>query len=318
MAIRSRSLKWRLRKSKPLFTPTRKASLAGRFFCAHSKNRVGEIPRGWHIARMTDYDRIATVIRYIDAHREEQPDLATLAAVVGLSPSRFHRLFGQWAGITPKAFLQCLTLEYARAALRRGESVLNASFEAGLSGPSRLHDLAVTLEAASPGEIKSGGAGWAITAGSADTPFGRCLIAKGPRGICHLSFADEWDRLSFDWPKATLVRDDAAAKRWVASIFLRTADSPIPPLKLFLRGTEFQVRVWRALLRIPAGTFTSYRTLAASLGKPNASRAVGTAVGQNAIGYLIPCHRVIRETGMLGGYRWGLERKRAMHAWEAP
>jgi len=272
---------------------------------------------------MSDYERIAAVIRYLDAHYAEQPDLARIAAGAGLSPSHFHRLFSAWAGVTPKDFLQCLTLAHARAALRRGESVLAAAMQAGLSGPGRLHDLCVTLEAASPGELKHGGAGQEIAWGTADTPFGACLVASTRRGVCHLAFPDgdaegALARLRADWPAASLRRDDAAAAALAERVF-----APAPgaaartPLRALVRGTAFQVRVWRALLQVPAGGVVSYGRLASALGQPGAARAVGSAVAQNRLAYLVPCHRVIRETGVTGGYRWGETRKRAMLARES-
>jgi AraC family transcriptional regulator of adaptative response/methylated-DNA-[protein]-cysteine methyltransferase len=275
---------------------------------------------------MNDYERIAQIIRYLDERRAEQPDLAALAARAGLSPFHLHRLFSAWAGVTPKDFLQCLTLAHARALLRAGESVLGAALETGLSGPGRLHDLCVNLEAASPGELKTGGAGWTIVCGFAESPFGECLVAQGPRGICHLSFVENERaglvELQKEWPRATLRRDDAVAEKLAARIFARDfTERARPetgaPLRAFVRGTPFQVLVWRALLEIQPGSLTSYGRLAAAVGKPAASRAVGAAVGKNPLAYLIPCHRVIRETGVLGGYHWGLARKRAMIAWES-
>lgn len=287
------------------------------------KNRVGAPGHPWQDAPMHDYERIARVIRYLDAHHGEQPGLAALAAHAGLSPFHFHRLFSTWAAVTPKDFLQCLTVAHAKARLRRGDSVLAAALGAGLSGPGRLHDLCVTLEAASPGEVKSGGAGWTLTAGFADSPFGTCLIAEGPRGICHLGFvtaadgAAEWAELQAAWPQAHLYRDDAQAARLAARIFTHNDAPTQQPLRAFVRGTAFQVRVWRALLRLPPGTLVSYGQLAVALDAPAAARAVGTAIGRNPLAYLVPCHRVIRETGVVGDYRWGRERKRAMLAWES-
>lgn len=273
---------------------------------------------------MNDYERIARVIRYLGEHQAEQPDLAALAAYAGLSPFHFHRLFSAWAGITPKDFLQCLTLARAKSVLRNGEGVLDAAVAAGLSGPGRLHDLCVGLEAASPGEIKSGGAGWTITAGFAASPFGRYLAGEGPRGICHLAFiepgteAAALEALRAEWPGARLRHDDAAAADLAARIFERAAPAGSRPvLRACVRGTAFQVRVWRALLHIPPGALVSYGRLAAALGAPKAARAVGTAVGRNPLAYLIPCHRVIRETGAFGDYRWGVARKRALLAWES-
>jgi AraC family transcriptional regulator, regulatory protein of adaptative response / methylated-DNA-[protein]-cysteine methyltransferase len=271
---------------------------------------------------MNDYDRIATAIRYLDEHRVGQPDLATLAAEAGLSASRFHRLFSAWAGATPKDFLQCLTLSHARELLRQGENVLNAALDSGLSGPGRLHDLCVTLEAATPGEIKARGAGMTIRAGVAASPFGNCLIGETSRGICHLSFFDEGERdhaiseMKEEWPLAAISLNDEYATSVCGKIF-SIASGVSTPWKLFVRGTPFQLRVWRALLRVPPGSLISYGKLAAAAGNPNASRATGTAVGSNAISYLIPCHRVIRETGIPGHYRWGAVRKRTMLSREA-
>jgi AraC family transcriptional regulator of adaptative response/methylated-DNA-[protein]-cysteine methyltransferase len=273
---------------------------------------------------MNDYERIALVIRYLDECHTEQPDLATLAEYVGLSQFHFHRLFSAWAAITPKDFLQCLTLSHAKELLNKGKSVLDAALISGLSGPGRLHDLCISLEAASPGELKSGGEGWTISAGFADSPFGECLVGESPRGICHLSFVGsedgeaEWAALQEHWPRALLHRDDSAASQLALRVFERPARSHSrPALRAFVQGTAFQVRVWRALLQVQPGTLVSYGHLAASLDKPFAARAVGTALGQNPLAYLIPCHHVIRETGVIGDYRWGQVRKRAMVAWES-
>jgi len=278
----------------------------------------------WQSEVMNDYERIAQVIRFLDERHIEQPDLTTLAECAGLSQFHFHRLFSAWAGVTPKDFLQCLTLAHAKKLLRVGNSVLDVALESGLSGPGRLHDLCVNLAAASPGELKSGGAGWTISFGLADSPFGKCLIAESPRGICHLSFVESENEetalaaLQKDWPQAKLKRGDAAAAQLAARIFARPADSHSQPaLRAFVRGTPFQVRVWRALLHVQPGTLTSYGHLAEAIGKPTAARAVGAAVGQNPLAYLIPCHRVIRETGVVGDYHWGQIRKRAMIAWES-
>lgn len=273
---------------------------------------------------MNDYQRIARVIGYLDEHHTEQPDLATLAAHLGLSQSHFHRLFSAWAAITPKDFLQRLTLSHAKTLLRQGKNVLDAALISGISGPGRLHDPCVTLDAASPGELQSGGEGWTISAGLAESPFGKSLVGMSPRGLCHLSFIASQDgraelaALQEDWPRARLRRDDSAAARIAATIFTRPGQNDAPPtLRAFVRGTPFQVRVWRALLHVPPGALISYGQLASALGKPTAARAVGTAVGQNPLSYLIPCHRVIRATGVLGDYRWGQVRKQAIVAWES-
>jgi AraC family transcriptional regulator of adaptative response/methylated-DNA-[protein]-cysteine methyltransferase len=286
------------------------------------KNRVGASTGSWQSKGVNDYERIARVIRFLDERHVEQPDLTTLAGRAGLSPFHFHRLFATWAGVTPKDFLQCLTLAHAKELLRDGAPVLDVALESGLSGPSRLHDLCVTLEAASPGEIKSGGAGWTISFGFEDSPFGKSLIAESPRGICHLSFVETEKtalvELQKDWPHAKLKRDDSAAARLAARIFARPDNSHSQPaLRAFVRGTPFQVRVWRALLHVQPGSLTSYRRLASALEKPTAARAVGTAVGQNPLAYLIPCHRVIRGTGVTGDYHWSPIRKRAIIAWES-
>ncbi len=269
---------------------------------------------------MNDYQRIAQAINYLDQHRAEQPDLTTVAAAVGLRVGHFHRLFRAWAGATPKDFLQCLTLSHAKELLRQGEDVLAASLGAGLSGPGRLHDLCVSLEAATPGEIKARGAGLQIRTGIAESPFGMCLIGETARGICHLSFFDGDGReaamaeLHTDWPLARLVYEDEFAIQLAARIFTPAAKND--RLQLYVKGTAFQLRVWRTLLKIQPGTLVSYGAVATASGNPNASRAVGTAVGHNAISFLIPCHRVIRETGISGSYRWGGVRKRAILAWE--
>jgi AraC family transcriptional regulator of adaptative response/methylated-DNA-[protein]-cysteine methyltransferase len=272
---------------------------------------------------VSNYQRIAQVIRYLDAHHAEQPGLAALAGRLGLSPFHFHRLFSDWAGVTPKDFLQCLTLAHAKKLLRDGQSVLDSALEAGFSGPGRLHDLCVTLEAASPGEVKSGGKGWKILFGFAETPFGECIAGEGPRGICYLAFVDGKDRqaaeagLEETWPEAELARDDKAGARLSAQVFRRSKpEKERPRIRAFVRGSAFQARVWKALLRVPPGSLVTYGRLAAAIGQPAAARAVGSAVGNNPLAYLIPCHRVIRETGLMGGYRWGQLRKRAMVAWE--
>ena len=272
---------------------------------------------------MNDYERVANVIRFLDRHHTEQPDLAELAAAAGLSPFHFHRLFSTWAGVTPKDFLQCLTFEHVKQLLRDGGNVFDAAINAGLSGPGRLHDLCVTLEAASPGEMKSGGAGVEIDYSFAETPFGEALIAETKRGICHFSFVDVGGRergrnlLISDWPNAKLNRSDSRIAELSATIFASTArPSSDRPLRAFVRGTPFQVRVWRALLQIPIGSLTTYGRLAEAIGQAKAARAVGSAVGANPISFIIPCHRVIRETGALGNYGGGRIRKRVMVGWE--
>src|SRR5213592_158843 len=272
---------------------------------------------------MNDYERVANVIRFLDRHHIDQPDLNELAAAAGLSPFHFHRLFSAWAGVTPKDFLQCLTLQHVKQLLLEGNNVFDAALNAGLSGPGRLHDLCVTLEAASPGEMKNGGAGMEIDYGFAETPFGEALIAETERGICYLSFVDGPGRnsarnlLTSQWPNAKLNRNDARIAELSAKIFTQVRDRASgPTLRAFVRGTPFQLRVWRALLRVPTGSLTTYGRLSAAIGQPRAARAVGSAVGANPISFVIPCHRVIRETGALGNYGGGRVRTRAIVGWE--
>lgn len=272
---------------------------------------------------MNDYERVACIIRFLDARHDEQPDLDALAARAGLSRFHFHRLFSRWAGVTPKDFLRCLTVRHARERLRRGETVLDATLNEGLSSPGRLHDLCVTLEAATPGEIKTGGAGWTVDCGFTDTPFGSAFIGIGPRGVCHLAFSDARERTAAiapvieSWPNARLRWNQTSVKKLSAKIFESAGANPATVnLRTFVRATPFQLRVWRALLRVPPGALVSYGDLATSIGNPRAARAVGTAVAVNTLAFLIPCHRVIRETGVVGDYRWGHERKRVMLAWE--
>ena len=273
---------------------------------------------------MTDYERIENIIRYLEEHRVDQPSLEVLADVAGLSRFHLQRLFVQWAGITPKSFLKCLNLNHAKGLLRDGQSVLSAAIETGLSGPSRLHDLCVTLESATPGEVKSGGLGWTVNAGFATTPFGDCLIAQNSRGVFHVSFIDAVSKsagdetIRADWPNVTIHWDDNSAELLAKRIFFSSPpkESSATSLKTIVRGSEFQVRVWKALLCIPHGTLVSYSDIAVAIGKPTATRAVATAIGKNHLAGIIPCHRVIRQTGAVGEYRWGKVRKQAMVAAE--
>lgn len=266
------------------------------------------------------YALVAQAIRYLRAHAQQQPTLAEVAQAVHLSEHHLQRVFAAWAGISPKRFLQYLSKEHALAALREAQDVLGAAQASGLSGPGRLHDLLVSCEAMTPGEIKSGGAGVALAWGEAGTPFGTVLVGWTPRGICYLAFLDDnraqrQDELRTAWPAAAMQRDDGEARRLMGQVF---PDTPQPGrLHLLLRGTNFQLKVWEALLRLPPGRRVSYTQLAALAGQPRAQRAVGSALAANTIGYLIPCHRVIRESGESGHYRWGDERKSAMLAWEA-
>jgi AraC family transcriptional regulator of adaptative response/methylated-DNA-[protein]-cysteine methyltransferase len=245
------------------------------------------------------------------------PRLARLAARSGRSPFHLQRSFRRWVGLSPRQFTAFATVGRAKGLLAAARSVLDVTLEVGLSGPGRLHDHFVSIEAMSPGESASGGAGVAMGFGAGDTPLGPALIAWTPRGICRLAFLDGDDgtaALRREWPRAALARDDGAAAALLARAF--TAGDPRRPLPLVVRGTAFQVAVWRALLAIPAGAVESYGGLARELGRAGAERAVGSAVGANPIAYLIPCHRVIRASGVLGGYAWGLERKTGLLAGE--
>ena len=274
----------------------------------------------------SDYDTVAQAIRFLRRAYREQPSLDQVASHVGLSASHFQRIFTRWAGVSPKRFLQVLTAEDAKERLRRSETVLQASLGAGLSGPGRLHDLLINTEAVTPGELKSGGAGIRIDWGIHESPFGPALIGVTGRGVCHLTFLENddpeggraFEAMRADWPGAELRQRDRQTGEVMARIF-RFGTPPLAeaPLSLLLKGTNFQLRVWNALLRVRPGQLTSYGRLATGIGNPRAARAVGSAVGRNAIAYLIPCHRVIREDGGLGGYRWGEERKGVMLAFEA-
>jgi AraC family transcriptional regulator, regulatory protein of adaptative response / methylated-DNA-[protein]-cysteine methyltransferase len=270
-----------------------------------------------------DYERIAEAIAFMRQNYLDQPDLATLARHVYLSEYHFQRLFTRWAGISPKRFLQYLTIEYAKSKIAQTKSLLYLTSEVGLSSPGRLHDLFVNLEAMSPGEFKAGGAGLQIHYGIHETPFGRALIAATARGICSLHFLKSTNELQaeqilqIEWPKAELIRDQQITEIINQQIFAPVTLADQKSLTLLVKGSNFQIQVWRALLKVPFGNITTYQTLADLMGRPSAARAVGNAVGNNPIAYLIPCHRVIRESGELGGYRWGAERKTAMLGWEA-
>ncbi|MDJ0976553.1 MAG: methylated-DNA--[protein]-cysteine S-methyltransferase [Planctomycetota bacterium] len=267
----------------------------------------------------SDYARIADAIRFLDERRGAQPSLDEVAARMGSSAFHAQRLFKRFAGVSPKRFLQFASAEAAKQRLVEARTVLDTTFDVGLSSPGRLHDLLVSVEAVTPGEVKSGGAGLTLRYGRHETPFGPARIATSERGIVRLSFQapedDDLASLRRAWPEARLVRDDRTTAPLIERIFARR-DGDDCPLPLLLRGTNLQVRVWEALLRIPEGAVVSYGSLATALGRPTAARAVASAVGANEIAYLIPCHRVLRATGALGGYRWGVERKRVLLAAE--
>lgn len=268
------------------------------------------------------YERIAKAIAFILQHRLNQPDLATVAQHINLSEYHFQRLFTRWVGISPKRFLQYLTVEYAKSKIAETGNLLDLTVEVGLSSPGRLHDLFVNLEAMSPGEFKAEGIGLQICYGIHPTPFGDCLIATTPRGICNFHFLDTTSKdeieqaFRLEWSNANIKHDQQATQEICNRIFEPSATNN-KPLNLYVKGTNFQIQVWRALLSIPFGGITTYQRLAAAMGRPTAARAVGNALGSNPVGYLIPCHRVIRESGELGGFRWGLRRKTVLLGWEA-
>ncbi len=270
----------------------------------------------------SDFSRVARAISYLCEEAREQPSLAQVAAQAGVSEFHFQRIFQKWAGISPKRFLQYLTLREAKELLLESRSVLEASLAVGLSSSSRLHDLFVTVEQMTPGQFKGRGEGLALRWDTAPTPFGPALLAAVEGRLCALSFLEGEDpapalaELEARWPRASLHRDPAAVRPFVQALDSRLRGGPGQPLALALKGTPFQLKVWEALLRIPEGRVLAYGDLARLAGEPGAVRAVGTAVGQNPVAYLIPCHRVIQASGALGGYHWGAGRKRAILALE--
>jgi AraC family transcriptional regulator, regulatory protein of adaptative response / methylated-DNA-[protein]-cysteine methyltransferase len=268
-----------------------------------------------------DYARIAEAIAFIVDRAERQPTLEEIAGHLHLSSFHCQRLFSRWTGITPKRFLQVLTLERAKHLLGAARPLLDVSYAVGLSSGSRLHDHFVHLEAVTPGEYKSGGAGLTIEYAVHDTPFGQAFIATTPRGICHFAFLDDADDgsqlagLRGQWPHAVFHENRQRTGTTVRTMF-NDEGPPDRLLSLHVRGTNFQINVWKALLRIPPGTVASYAQVAAAIGHPRAARAVGLAAARNPVAFLIPCHRVIQGNGRIGGYHWGLVRKHAIHAWE--
>jgi AraC family transcriptional regulator, regulatory protein of adaptative response / methylated-DNA-[protein]-cysteine methyltransferase len=267
-----------------------------------------------------DFARIARAIRYIEDQFRNQPRLADIASHAGLSEFHFNRLFRRWAGVTPKQYLAFVTGSAAKDALLTHPSVLDAAYSVGLSGPGRLHDLIVTLDAMTPGELKSLGWGLVIRYGFSDTPFGCALLATTPRGVCHLAFTDAGKEksavrdLQQQWPDATLEQDDVLARSVARRIWIGDSESA---LRVSVGGTNFQLKVWQALIDLGGRGRTTYTALANAVGLPSGMRAVGNAVGSNPVGWLIPCHNVLRKDGSLGGYHWGVERKRAMLAWKS-
>jgi AraC family transcriptional regulator of adaptative response/methylated-DNA-[protein]-cysteine methyltransferase len=271
----------------------------------------------------SDYDIVRRAIEFISTSWRDQPSLETIADTVGVKPFALQRLFTRWAGLSPKGFVQALTLDHARTLLSDSASVLDATYEVGLSGPGRLHDLFVTHEAMTPGAYKARGEGIVLTYGFHPSPFGHALIMTTEHGLAGLAFADEGKEaaalsdMKSRWPRATYVEDPAATASFARRIFDPSTWRPDQPLRIVMIGSDFELRVWETLLRLPIGKATTYSDIAAHLGKPSAARAVGSAVGKNPISFVVPCHRVLGKSGDLCGYHWGLTRKRAILGWEA-
>ncbi|MBO0949470.1 methylated-DNA--[protein]-cysteine S-methyltransferase [Fibrella forsythiae] len=275
------------------------------------------------------YEQIARAIDYLMANFREQPSLSKLAETANLSEFHFQRLFTEWAGVSPKKFGQYLTLDYAKAQLQNGAPLSAAAEAAGLSGTGRLHDLFVTIEGVTPGQFKQAGSGLVLTYGVFDSPFGAYVVGviNGKIAVLHFMTSDDAasnvpeQLVATIWPDATLQHNPSAIQAITGQLFPTAGDSsterPGEPVRVLMRGSAFQLKVWEALLRIPEGRLVSYDQIAEAIGQPAASRAVGTAIGSNPVGYLIPCHRVIKKTGLFGGYRWGTSRKQAMLGWEA-
>lgn len=270
---------------------------------------------------MNQYETVAKAMRFIREHATRQPDLQEIAAHVGLSPTHLQRVFTEWAGVSPKKFLQYLTLRHAKATLAQTASLAEAAYQSGLSGTGRLHDLFLHIEGMTPGEYKQQGAQQVLNYSTGSCQFGEYIVASTAKGICHLHFYQHKEaalqELQALWPNATLQPRQDPVHRLVVGFFRNQLSAPQQKLPLHLRGTPFQLKVWEALLRIPEGDLSSYASLAQQIGNPTASRAVGTAIGSNPIAFLIPCHRVIKSVGGIGEYRWGSERKMAMIGWEA-
>jgi AraC family transcriptional regulator of adaptative response/methylated-DNA-[protein]-cysteine methyltransferase len=274
-------------------------------------------------AAACDYDIVRRAIGFISEHWRAQPEIDAIAEAAGVTTTELHHLFRRWAGLTPKAFLQALTLDHARALLRSSASVLDTTFEVGLSGPGRLHDLFVTHEAMSPGEWKAHGAGLTISYGFHPSPFGTALVMATERGLAGLAFADPGEDkaaladMQRRWPKAAYVENAAVTAPLARRVFEQKLWRADQPLRIVLIGTDWEVRVWEALLKVPMGRLTTYSDIAAKVCTPAAARAVGAAVGKNPVCFVVPCHRVIGKSGALTGYHWGITRKQAMLGWEA-
>jgi AraC family transcriptional regulator, regulatory protein of adaptative response / methylated-DNA-[protein]-cysteine methyltransferase len=286
-----------------------------------SPDRIPDLTR--LTAAAADYDIVRRAIGHIREHWRSQPEIDAIAEAAGVTPTELHHLFRRWAGLTPKAFLQAITLDAARTLLRASASVLDAAYEVGLSGPGRLHDLFLTHEAMSPGEWKSGGQGLTIRYGFHPSPFGIALVMASERGLAGLAFADAGEEkaaladMRQRWPNASYVEDTAGTAALARRIFDPKRWRAEEPLRVVLIGTDWEVRVWETLLRIPMGRLTSYSSIANKLCAPKAARAVGAAVGKNPISFVVPCHRVVGSAGALTGYHWGITRKQAMLGWEA-
>lgn len=269
-----------------------------------------------------DFARVAEAINYIRDDFKNQPGLEQIAEKVGLSPAHFQRMFTDWAGVSPKKFLQYTTIEYAKKILKDGHaSLFDTADKSGLSGTGRLHDLFVNIEGMTPGEYKNGGENLEINYSFAESPFGHIIVAATPKGICHMTFVEKdelsaLDELKEKFPNAKYQQQLDAIQQNALSIFTQDWNK-LSEIKLHLKGSDFQVKVWETLLKIPMGQLASYEDIASHINSPNASRAVGTAIGSNPVAFLIPCHRVIRSSGELGGYHWGIARKAAIIGWEA-
>jgi AraC family transcriptional regulator of adaptative response/methylated-DNA-[protein]-cysteine methyltransferase len=280
-------------------------------------------PFGWtEEPAVPDYERVRRIVSFISERWREQPSIDDIAVHAGLSTTHVHHLFRRWCGLTPKDFLAAITLDNARALLADSGSVLDVSYEVGLSGPGRLHDLFVTHEAMTPGEYKAGGAGLAMIYGFHPSPFGEAIVVATERGVAGVGFVDGGDRehalsdMRRRWPRASYREDGAATSDHARRMFEPELWCPERPLRVVLIGTDFEVRVWQTLLRIPLGRATTYSGIASHIGRPSAARAVGAAVGKNPISFVVPCHRVLGRSGHLTGYHWGLTRKQAMLGWE--
>lgn len=291
---------------------------------ALSQDPAGEVATQFNMAQARgDYARVQDAIRYISDNWRDQPDLDDIARQSGLSPAHFQRLFSRWAGISPKEFVQAITLDHARQMLEGSASILDTAYEVGLSGAGRLHDLFVNYEAMTPGDYKRRGAGLEISWGIHDSPFGRALVMATQRGIAGLAFADDgedesvmFEDMARRWPAASYVKAPESTLPYIARIFSPELWRKSDPLKVVLIGTDFEVRVWDALLKLPPAQAITYSDLAAHVCTTRAARAVGSAVGRNPISFVVPCHRVLRKDGGLGGYHWGVTRKMAILGWE--